>query len=200
MKTITQLFIYSFILTIIVSCNSHYKLKKDDIKYIPYEGDEILVFKSDKKGIDTIFLKGMSNFNACGDPLDIVPDKCDGLSLNCTRTDPNYDRYLEGKSLVEIVATSNGETHISFDIVLKGSWFYSMGSYSLYEFENMPNAELKIDNTIYKDVKIFEASQYAKQYEQRDNYAERFYWSLSQGFLGLDRRDENWRLVKIYTP
>jgi len=107
---------------------------------------------------------------------------------------------LEGQHLVEIVATRNGATHISFDIVLKGSWFYNMDSYSLLEFENMSNSELTIVNKIYKDVKIFEASAYAKQFEERDNYAERFYWSLSQGFLGLDRRNEKWRLIKKYVP
>jgi hypothetical protein len=150
--------------------------------------------------MDTTFLNGMSNFNGCGDPLAISPNQCDGISLNCTRTDPNYDRYLEGKRLVEIVATQNGETHISFDIILRGSWFYSMDSYSLSEFDKIPNTELTIGNTAYKDVKVFEASDYAKQYEQRDNYAERFYWSVSKGLLGLDRRDEKWRLIKIYEP
>jgi len=59
---------------------------------------------------------------------------------------------------------------------------------------------LTIDDIVYRDVKVFEASDYAKQYEQRDNYAERFYWSVSKGFLGLDRRDEKWRLTKIYKP
>jgi len=187
-------------MTTFVACSSHYKLKKDDIKYIPYQGNEILVFKSDKERMDTIFLKGVSKFNGCGDPLAFFPDKCDGVSLNCTRTDPNYNRYLDGKSLVTIVATSSKQTHISFEIVLKGSWFYSMETYSLSEFENIPNSELIIDNKTYKDVKIFEASEYAKQYEKRVNFAYRFYWSLSQGFLGLDRRDEKWRLTKIYTP
>ena len=86
----------------------------------------------------------MSNFNGCGDPLDLNPDKCDGISLNCTRTDPNYNRYLDGKQLVEIVATKDGETYISFDIILRGSWFYNMDSYSLTEFDKMPNSELTI--------------------------------------------------------
>lgn len=200
MKKITYIVTYFLIATSIISCSSHYKLKKNDIKYIPYQGSEVLVFQSDKNRMDTIFLKGMSNFNGCGDPLAVFPDQCDGISLSCTRTDPNYDRYLEGNRLVQIVATPNGQTHISFDIVLRGSWFYNMDSYSLAEFEKIPNSELTIGNKVYKDVKIFVASEYAKQYEQRDNYAERFYWSLSQGFLGLDRRDEKWRLVEKYTP
>ena len=200
MRKIVSILAYYILLTTFASCSSHYKLKKEDRKYIPYKGNEVLVYQSDQNRADTIFLKGMSDFNGCGDPLAISPDKCDGISLNCARTDPNYDRYLEGQHLVEIVATRNGATHISFDIGLRGSWFYNMDSYSLSEFENMSNSELTIVNKIYKDVKIFEASAYAKQYEQRDNYAERFYWSLSQGFLGLDRRNEKWRLIKKYVP
>ena len=185
--------------TIICSCSSHYKLHKGDTKYIPYTGNEILVFKSDKNRMDTIFLKGTSTFNGCGDPLAIFPDKCDGIKVNCTWTDPNYDRYLEGKELVQIVATQNKQTHISFDIVLRGSWFYGLDSYSLEEFDKIQNTTLAIDSTVYEDVKVFVASEYAKQYEQRSNYALRFYWSLSKGFLGLDRRDEKWRLIKKNT-
>jgi hypothetical protein len=200
MKKVTYI-VTSFCLAMsVVSCSSHYKLKKNDINSIPYKGSEVLVFRSDKNRMDTIFLKGMSNFNGCGDPLAVFPDKCDGISLSCTRTDPNYERYLEEQRLVQIVATPGRQTEISFEITLRGSWFYNMDSYSLTEFENMPNSELTIDNKVYKDVKIFEASEYAKQYEQRGNYAERFYWSLSQGFLGLDRRDEKWRLIQKYMP
>lgn len=89
--------------------------------------------------MDTTFVKGMSDFNGCGYPLAISPDKCDEISLNCTRTDPNYDRFLEGKQLVELVATLSGKTHISFDIVLRSSWFYNMDSYSLSEFDKITN-------------------------------------------------------------
>lgn len=199
-KNLSLLLIYWLLAATIVSCSKHYRLKKGDTKYIPYNGNEVLVFQSDKGRVDTTFLKGMSKFNGCGDPLSLSPNQCDGISLNCTQTDPNYDRYLEGKQLVDLVATQNGETRISFDIILKGSWFYDMDSYSLSEFDKMPSTQLTIQDQIYYDVKIFEASAYARQYEQRDNFAERFYWSVSKGFLGLDRRDEKWRLIKIYEP
>ena len=65
MKKNISTFTLCFILTTIVSCVSHYKLKKDDIKYIPYKGNEVLVFQSDKNRMDTIFLKGISKLNIC---------------------------------------------------------------------------------------------------------------------------------------
>lgn len=180
-----------------VSCGSNYRLDKESLKYIPYEKNEILVFKSDRNDLDTIFITGLRRFNGCNDPLAIFPDNCEGYTLTCTKSDPNYDRYLEQKELVEIVATSNNQTHISFDITLKRSWFYNMASFTLEQFDSIPITELKIETEIYKDVKVFEAN---GSYNQRDNYAERFYWSLTEGFLGLDRKDEKWRLINKYLP
>lgn len=199
MKIIGATFVYCLLLATIFSCK-HHKLKKDDERYIPYKGTEILVFKSDKERMDTVFLNGISDFDGCGDPWDFFPDKCDAIRLKCTRSDPNYDRYLEEQELVEIVAGEDGKSHISFNIILKGAWFYNMDSYRIKEFEDFPNNVLVINKKVYTDVKVFEASEYAKQYEHRDNYAERFYWSLNHGFLGLDKRSEKWRLIEIYNP
>ncbi len=191
--------ILSIIITLtFISCGSNYKLDKKNLKYIPYKKNEVLVFKSDKSDMDTIFIKGFDKFNGCYDPLSFFQDDCEGYRLNCTRSDPNYERYLDEKSFVEIVATSENQTFISFDIILKRSWFYNQDSYTLEEFDNLPNTSLTIEYKTYNDVKIIEATEYAKQFQDRSNYALRFYWSVSQGFLGLDRSDEKWRLIKKY--
>lgn len=182
---------------ILVSCGRNYRIDKDDLKYIPYEKNEVLVFKSDLNRSDTIFLKDLRRYNGCYDPLAISSDDCEGYSMACRRSDPNYDRYLDGKELVSVGASTSGQTYISFDIKLKGSWFYNLESFSLEQFDSIPNSELKIGTKVYSDVKVFEAD---GSYKQRDNYAERFYWSVAEGFLGLDRRDEKWRLIKKYVP
>ncbi len=181
----------------IISCSSDYKIDKKDFSLIPYNGKEILVYKSSENKLDTIFLKGFDQYSAGSDPLAFFPDHYEIYRLNCKRSDPNYDRYLEGKSLVELGASESGQTYISFDIKLKGSWFYNLTSFSKKEFDSIPLTELNIDNKLYKDVKVFEAD---GSYEQRDNYVERFYWSISQGFLGLDKRETEWRLIKKYVP
>jgi hypothetical protein len=194
------LFVCCAIQVATTSCSRHYWLKKNDANYIPYKGNEVLVLRSDKNRMDTIFLTGKDKGSGCAGSNEFFTQKCEGLRVNCTRTDPNYDRYLASQWLVEVMASQSRETRISFDIALKGSWFYNTGSLSLQDFDALPNTHFAIDNTVYNDVKIIEAGAYAKQFEDRNNYAERFYWSVSKGFLGLDRRDEKWRLVKIYEP
>ena len=180
----------------ITSCSRGYKIDKADFSLIPYNGKEALVFKSTENKFDTIFLKGFDQYSAGSDPLAIFPDKYEIYRLNCRISDPNYDRYLDGKSIIELTAGED-ETIIWFDIFMKESWFYGKRIYSKREFDSVPISKITIDNRTYDDVKIFESN---GSYEQRDNYAERFYWSLSQGFLGLDKRETEWRLIKKYVP
>lgn len=191
MKKLKLVFIFCSLILILSSCGT--KLKKDDTKYIPYDGNEILVFQSNKNELDTIFLTGISKFNACYDPLSLFKPACDGKKLSCKRSDPNYDRYFTDKSLMSISKIKN-ETFIGFDIKLRHSWFYGKEFMDIENFKKLPNSELKIGDKIFNDVKIIEAD---NSYIERENYVERFYWSVSQGFLGLDQRNRNWRLLKI---
>ena len=191
MKKLKLIFVFNTLILVLLSCGT--KLKKDETKYIPYNGNEILVFQSNHNELDTIFLTGISTFNACYDPLSLLKPSCDGKELSCKRSDPNYDRYFTDKSLMSISKIKN-ETFIGFDIKLRYSWFYGKGYMYLEDFKNLPNSEIKIGDVIFNDVKIIESD---NTYIERDNYVERFYWSVSHGFLGLDQRNRNWRLIKI---
>jgi hypothetical protein len=176
---------------VVLSCGT--KIRKEDTKYIPYNGNEILVFQSNQNELDTIFLTGISKFNACYEALSLFKPTCEGKKLSCKRSDPNSDRYLQFQSLMAISKIKN-ETYISFDIKLRHSWFYEGAYMNLIDFKKLPYTEMKIGDINYNDVKIIEAT---NKYNERDNYVERFYWSVSHGFLGLDQRNRNWRLVKI---
>ncbi len=184
---------------IFVSCGRNYRIDKNDLTYIPYNGEEILILKSDLNRKDTIFIKELRRFNGCYDPLSFSSDDCEGYQIVTKTTDPNHDRYLEGKGLVSIVKSKDGETYINFGITMKGSKFYgaNLNPLSLNRFDSIPISSLEIEDKIYNDVKILKSD---GRYSKRDNYVEKIYWSLSEGFLGLDRRDEKWRLIKKYVP
>lgn len=180
----------------VLSCGKDFKLDEKNLNIIPYKGNEILIFESSQKRKDTMFLMGYENYSTPFGPMELFPDEHEVYKIKTKLTDPNYDRYLDGKSIIELTAGESGTT-IWFDIAMKGSWFYGKSIYSKAEFDSVPITRLTIGNIEYDDVKVFESD---GSYEERDNYAERFYWSLSEGFLGLDRRDENWRLTKKFVP
>ncbi len=196
MKKPIRTLIITLTLISLISCGKDFKIDKKDIGIVPYVGNEILVFESDKKDLDTIFLVGIENYSTSFGPMELFPDEHEIYRVKTKRTDPNYDRYLEGKSLIELVAVEGGIS-IEFDIAMKRSWYYGKYAFGKSEFEKTPLTELIIGDLNYNDVKVFESD---GSYNDRDNYAERFYWSVKNGFLGLDRRDEKWRLIKKYVP
>ena len=196
MRTLTL----SLLIIQLSSCSRTYEIPDEGLNIIPYQGNEVLVFRSNTDDLDTIFLTGFREFNAHYDPLAFFQDIYEGQDLTCTRTDPNYNRYLAEKSLMSIAASDNGGISIKFDIAMKRSWFYDLESYSLDQLNSIPNSTLEIGSRTYSDVKVFNASDYAQQFSKRDNYTERFYWSVAEGFLGLDRTSEQWRLILKYVP
>src|SRR5690554_3739879 len=99
-KNLLYIFLYSSISILLLGCSSRYSINKSDFELIPYSGKEVLVFESSENKRDTIFLKGIENFYVGDDPLAFFPDKYELYEVRCTRSDPNYDRYLEGKMLV----------------------------------------------------------------------------------------------------
>ncbi|WP_283637177.1 hypothetical protein [Aquaticitalea lipolytica] len=195
----TQKILISLFAIAFISCGRDYQLGKEDLNYIPYVGNEILIFKSDLNRMDTIFLQELRRFNGCYDPLSFSSDDCEGYETVTKITDPNYERYLEGKGLVSIVKSKDRKTYINFDVAMKGSWFYGteINPMDLNQFDSIAMKSMEIYSTKYNDVKILKSD---GRYSKRDNYVERIYWSVSEGFLGLDRRDEKWRLIKKYVP
>ena len=182
--------------SLFVACGKDFKIDKKDFDIVPYQGNEILIFESDTQDRDTIFLVGIDNYSTPFGKMELFPDEHEIYRVKTRRTDPNYDRYLEGKSLIELAAGEGG-TSIWFDIAMKRSWYYGKYVFDKSEFEKIPMTELDINGSKYNDVKVIESD---GSYQERDNYAERFYWSVENGLLGLDRRNEKWRLIKKYVP
>ncbi len=59
----------------IISCGCNYRIGKDDLKYIPYEGNVLVVVMSGQNRYDTIYLKDLYG---CNDPLSLSSDDCEG--------------------------------------------------------------------------------------------------------------------------
>ena len=122
MNKILQIAIVLVLVMGITSCSRKYRIDEADYSLIPYKGNENLVLKSSEHKYDTIFITGIDRYLAGSDPLAFFPDRYEIHRLNCIISDPNYDRYLEGKKLIELRASSD-ETFIWFEIAMKESWF-----------------------------------------------------------------------------
>jgi len=195
MNKILQKIILFVLIIVISSCSRTYKIDKEDFKLIPYSGTENLIFISSEKELDTIFLKGFDQYQVDSDPLAIFPNKFEIYRLVCKHSDPNpkYDRYLENGSLMELHSSPGSQASIEFNISLKGT----MGSCNLSkkEFDKIPTTSLLIENKNYTDIKIFTADIYIK-----GKLPEKYFWSVSEGLVGINDNGIEWRLIKKYVP
>lgn len=192
-KILLKIILFVFIIGI-TSCQT-YEIDKADFNLIPYSGKENLIFKSSEKELDTIFLKGFDKYKVDSDPLAIFPDKFEIYRLICKHSDPNrkYDRYLENGSLMELHSFSDSQTYLEFNISLKGTMGFC--NLSKKEFDKIPMTSLLVGNKNYTDIKIFTADIYTK-----GKLPEKYFWSISEGLIGINDNGIEWRLINKYVP
>jgi hypothetical protein len=191
---------FSILIILVISttlfCCRTYRIEKAYLSRIPYSGTEILVFESSQADKDTIFLTGSENFKTDSNYLTLFPNREEHYYIECECADPySPNRRFINQSLVSLFANENGETILSIRAILKNAYFYD-ASFTIEEFDRIPLSKIKIGSKEYTDVKIVET----KVKRKHDNYAIRFYWSVSEGFIGLDKENLEWRLIEKYVP
>ena len=179
--------------TIFFSCRTH-RIDKKYYNRVPYNGNEILVFESSENENDTIFLKGTETFKLYAHQLFEGNEQYHTVSCDCA--DPySPTRIFKNQSFVSLSAKEDGKTYITIRAILRNAYFH-YAHFTVEEFDDIPLNTIRIGNKNYTDVKIVET----KKRQKHDNFAIRFYWSVSEGFLGLDKKDSEWRLTKKYVP
>jgi len=189
--------------SLLVSCGSTCKIPGADYRLIPYAGEEILVFESNRGEVDTIFLEGTGRTISPTDPLDLFPTRLEHFYILNKHSDPSppdgIHRYLDGHILVEISADENKDTRLRIDFNAKDARFYGDSWFSKSESERMPRMELVIHGIKYPDVILFTDSE--KNYSDRSNFVDKLYWSMRDGIVRYDKKNnETWVLKKKYTP
>lgn len=172
----------------IMGCHSTYKLSKDDLKWNPYKGSELLIFESNQGSIDTIFVGKVSKDRVPNDPLAIAPKYHEVLDVIVKHSNPvsiNTHNYLEN-SFLNLYATSDRNTIIRFDFAAKNSWFYAE-SYYKNDLNKLPVQKLTIKNLTYEDVIKLEPQ--SMKFYERDEFVTAVYWSKSKGYVRYDLKN-----------
>jgi hypothetical protein len=179
--------------TLFFSCRTH-RIDKQYYNRVPYSGNEILVFQSSDSQNDTIVLKGTETFKLYGHRL--FQGNKQYYTVSCDCADPySPNRIFKDQPFVSLSAKKDGKTYITIRAILRNAYFH-YAHFSMEEFDNIPLSTIRIGNKDYIDVKIVETENEKKH----DNFATKFYWSVSEGFLGLDKEDMEWRLTEKYVP
>lgn len=188
---IKLLFISSIVIAA-VSCKSKYTLSKEDYKYLPYKGNETLVFQSNFSNSDTFCLTGYST--------SLIKNNTKGKEYLSERYTLNYNAQKKYK---DPYASSLLNTYLFMEAHNNKKIMAIITLWNTHVFENyipldsvnlITKGKMKILNQDIND--IIEVPNLNKT-EYKDSAAiTKMYWSKSIGLVGYDKLSgENWRLV-----
>ena len=179
------------LITFITSCGQTNTLTPDDYKWMPYHGNETLVFKSSAGELDTIFFIRRDTLWGYPDPA-LSTSKYEIAAIFCKHTDPytqnGKHRYLQNYFL-KLKKTMSKHTELFFDLSAKNANFYRLNGIKIDSLTKEPpkNLQIKIGN--FDDVYVIDGEDYLGSFHERSDFITKLYWSKSHGLIRYDKKD-----------
>jgi hypothetical protein len=181
--------LFLIILTLFLSCTK--ALKESERNWNPYILNEVLVFESSEKQLDTI----------------VINEIIDNAVSDGPTPKLYYDTYLivhrKGNefSMADILSisssTPNKLAEIAFTLYFENTKFAGWG-FKLKDLEKYPIMSLTTKAGTFNDVIKLESVMYRPK---RENSVKFMYWSKKDGYIKFEKADGfTWELVKKYVP
>jgi hypothetical protein len=185
-----------------MSCGQFNRLKKEDYEWMPYQGGETLVFRSNTGDVDTIFLLKKDTLTAYPEAQTVNGIEYEVLSVFCKHSDSNTPnnthRYLEN-TFLEIKKAKDDRAEIVIDLSAKDAEFYRLSPIKIDSLSREKQIALQTAFGQYTDVYVINSEDYLGNFHQRSNFITKVYWSKSQGLIRFDKIDSTfWELEKKY--
>jgi hypothetical protein len=190
--------IFFIIVTIICGCSKVKKLTQEDLEWMPYLGNETLVFSS-QNNTDTIFLIKKDTMWAYPEAQKINGIKYEVVSIFCRHTNSSHPdgHRIEGNFL-ELGKSKDNNAELVISLVAKDAVFYRQAGIKLDTLKQQMPIVLQTKFNKYDDVYIITDEGVSRYYE-RSNYITKVYWSRSQGLVRYDKKDRViWELANKY--
>lgn len=174
---------------LICSCGKRTSLNESDLDWQPYEVGDSLVFESNRNESFTLVIKKISRYHSVTDPLDLIPDRTEHLSVFAQYSLINPWISSIGDSVfhqdTELLELNAGLDKSSLDLKLKieDSWFYGNAWFDISDYVKMNTKEL----FGFNDVLVIEDE--IGEYKDRENHVERLYWSKDYGYVRYELKN-----------
>jgi hypothetical protein len=183
-----------------MSCGQSNRLRKEDYEWMPYDGHEILVFRSNAGDVDTIFLLKKDTLRAYPEAQSLNGTEYEVLSIFCRHSDPNSPsenhQYLEN-DFFRIEKSKDNRSRLTILLAAKDANFYRLTSIRIDTLVEEKPLSLQTKIGQYTDVYEINGEDYTGSFSQRSNFITKVYWSKSQGLIRYDKRGGvYWELEK----
>jgi len=197
-KFITALLIISFL----TSCRRTYKLSDNDYSWMPYKGNETLVFTSNTGKTDTIFFLKKDTLIAYPEAQALNGKTYEVVRIFCRHTDPLKEggyRYLDN-NFFELKKSKEKKARLYFNLSTKDANFYCLTGIRIDSLKQENFSLLATKHKTYNDVYVIDDQDWLN-FRQRSDYVTKLYWSKSEGLIRYDKQDSvYWELTKKYSP
>ncbi|MFY0594303.1 hypothetical protein [Roseivirga sp.] len=170
-------------------------MTSEETDWNPYKERQVLVFKSSKDEIDSIYIKeiGLVFPDGIG-----VPDYYQSQRVSAKHTNPKNSLQHRETYIFKISAEAKKlgkPSHIDFDVRLKNTWFFKE-KYDLEWLENQPERTVILPYGEFSDV--IEINDKGRDDPDIEIDVKTIYWSKSKGYLMLIKYDGTvWELTDI---
>jgi hypothetical protein len=152
-----QLISFLFFTSFVIACGQTHRLSEEDFKWMPYKGNETLVFKSNTGERDTIFLLKKDTLLAYPEAQSSNGIKYEVVSIFSKHTDPTppngKHRYLENNFL-EIQRGNDNRTEMNILLSAKDAKFYKLNSIRIDSLNKQKPSTLQTSSGQYDDIYI----------------------------------------------
>ena len=189
-KFIIAILVVSFL----TSCRGSYRLSEEEHEWIPYKGNETLVFSSNTNDIDTIFFIQKETLIAYPEAQAL-----NGKTYEMVRIFAKYSNDVS-RDFVELRKSKDKKARLHFNLWAKDAVFYRLTGISIDSLSQQAPTSFKTESKTYNDVYIIDDEDWLN-FKQRNNYVTKLYWSKSEGLIRYDKQDSvYWELTKKYSP
>jgi hypothetical protein len=187
----------------LTSCRSTYRLSDTDYSWMPYKGNETLVFSSNTGETDTIFFLKKDTAIAYPEAQALNGRTYEVVSIFCRHSDAyppdGKHRHLDN-DFVQLGKSKDKKARLNFFLSAKDAKFYRLTGIRIDSLAKQPPTSLVTKTKTYKDVYVIESEDWLN-FKQRSSYVTKLYWSKSHGLIRYDKQDGIfWELTNKYSP
>ena len=185
----------------LLSCTRNYKLSPDDYSWMPYKGNENLVFSSNRGETDTIFFLKKDTATAYPEAQALIGITYEVVEIFSKQSDPSppdtTPRYLESY-FVQLRKSKDKKARLEIGLNTQKAWFYRVQGPQIDSLESLKPMVLKTKAKIYSDVYVIGPEDW-EDISQRSNYVTKVYWSKSEGLVRYEKKNnEYWELTNKF--
>ncbi len=201
--TTPKLIISLLTISLLTSCRWTYRLSEKEHSWMPYKGNETLLFSSNTGDTDTIFFLQKDTLIAYPEAQSLNGNTYEVVRIFCRHSDASppdgNHRYLDN-DFVELQKSKDKKARLHFNLSAKDANFYRLTGIRIDSLSQLSPTSLATKSKTYTDVYIIDAEDWLN-FKERSNYVTKLYWSKSEGLIRYDKQDSAyWELTKKYSP